>query len=158
MLASATDRARLLFRVIPARLRSSITIVANHLAISLVSLCAASFRLLAIRSYNRAKAAFAFFQLAEPSLLRLRDLHNWRSFFDHLRNPFGPSSTSPLDSVASVLTPRSTPTTSPWFSAFAGLTGTSTPMLTYHRSATRETVADKSFPWNRSSSHISDPA
>src|SRR5690606_34416853 len=62
---------------------------------------------------------------------------------------------SPVESVASADTPRSTPT-APWFSVFGRceVTGVSTAMLTNHLSATREIVADMILPVKRNDSRM----
>src|SRR5579883_617263 len=110
---------------------------------------------LQILACSFASLALAFLRLVEPFCLRDRLLDNRLRRASNAVCALGPGMISPVESVASADTPKSTPT-APWFSAWGRceLSGVSTVMLTNQRSATRETVADMSLPAKRNGSRI----
>ncbi len=123
-----------------------------------MSLCSASERIAAMRACILASRVFALQRFADPWTLRDR---LWESLRRRSRSALwglGPGMISPVESVASADTPRSTPSTPavPWFSAWGRceLSGVSTAILTHPRSATRETVADRILPVQRNDSRI----
>ncbi len=131
--------------------------------------------MLAMRAWNRDSSALAFFVFSDtgnrtpfgmgalatnPSFplaaLCLRDRLRDRRF-RRLSNALcglGPTTFSPVENVANADTPRSTPV-APWFSVRRlGESSVSAVRLTNQRSATRETVADRSLPVKRNDSRI----
>ncbi len=101
-----------------------------------------------------ASLALALARLLEPFCLRDRLRDSLRKRSSNALWGLGPVMVSPVESVASAETPKSTPT-APWFSALRlGGSSVSTVTLPNQRSATRETVADRIFPVKRNDSRI----
>src|SRR5690606_1223460 len=115
-----------------------------------VSLCRASDRMLAMRACSFASLALALRRLADPLALRDKLRESLRKRPSSALWGFGPGIDSPVESVASDDTPRSTPT-APWFSVLGRCerSSVSTPMRTNQRSATREIGAGRTLPVKR---------
>src|SRR5215831_16320340 len=153
MPTSDTARARWRLDTMPLTFKSSMPITAKVLVIRVVSLCRLSRRIAAIRRCSRPSRAFAFLALREPRRLRAIALFARRSRFSAAACDFGPSITSPVESVARAETPRSTPTTAS--GCATGCTSSvSIWMATNHRPASQDTVARFSGPENRTASRI----
>ena len=97
----------------------------------------------------------ALWWLADPFTFLLSERDRRLSVAISRFNGFAPVMTSPVDRVASALTPKSTPIT-PWFSACGkcDLSSVSTLILAYHRLAVREMMAERILPLNRQDSRI----
>ena len=97
---------------------------------------------------------FALARFLDPLTFRLtaldRRLKRDKSFVWGL----GPLIFSPVERVAMVVIPKSTPTGGLLGMAGLGISVVSTAMLTNQRSATREMTADTIFPMNRRDSRI----
>jgi hypothetical protein len=95
----------------------------------------------------RAKASTALARFREPGRLRLTALERRRSLRKLRSNALGPSILVPSEQTASVVMPRSTPTTGPATGAGSGRS-TSTVSEQYQRSASRRQVTDRTRPAN----------
>lgn len=142
---SEMARANARFCTMPRTCRSSMTIARLVFASSVVTLCKKSCRMLRIFRCRRASANADFRRFREPGFFRLCRFDNRSKRRRYRRNGFGALIFVPSDNVRNHETPKSTPTGSPEGGTGSGIS-VSVAKLTYHRSASRFTVADKIRP------------
>ena len=119
-----------------------------------MSLCVASRRMLATRAYKARQTALRFPEIGRAApLAGERLVGAARKRLSAALCDFGPSTFWPVESVASVVTPRSTPTRS-MGCATGFMSSVSTMTEANHRSPSRETVTRLSGPENRAASRI----